>query len=436
MHKLVFYLCCALTIPLSGQHAGALSKQAEKAFAKGNINEAAALFERAGRLKEGNLSLMNRAGEAYFQIRDYINAANCFQVVAMQPKYPFAGLRYARCLKQQARYEPAQTAFESVRSNYAGPQMEVMLHVVKNELAGCALAERFHQTFDSANVRCASQIPAPVTTPEHEWSPLPFSDTLMYFFRTGENQNMLMRSTRKNGIWQIPVQASGLPESASKGFLSGTFSADAQRFYFVRTEEQLEARKGGFDQIKGGVLYALQRNAEGEWGDPTRLRDYINLKGSACLWPYVCQFDGEEWLFFASNRPGGAGGFDLYCCKRPLNSDEFDFSFPLNLGEKINTGADEVTPFYDIFNQQLWFSSMGHPSLGGVDVFFADGISNQWSAVQNAGLDINSTADDYFFVLKKDGSGAFLVSNRKVEGTKNSTLDDDLFEVLFPKQED
>ena len=148
-----------------------------------------------------------------------------------------------------------------------------------------------------------------------------------------------------------------------------------------------------------------------------------------------CHFGDEEWLFFSSDKAGGMGGMDLYSCKRPLLSDDFDFSFPLNLGNKVNTGADEATPNYDVFSKTLWFSSIGHPSLGGMDVQFSIGEGNIWTKPENAGVPINSPADDFFFALKRDGSGAFLISNRPVAKEKESSSDDDIFEIFFPQQD-
>jgi len=149
------------------------------------------------------------------------------------------------------------------------------------------------------------------------------------------------------------------------------------------------------------------------------------------MFPHVAQAEGREFLFFASDRVGGFGGLDLYVCERPLESEELDFSFPQNLGRAVNTGADEVTPFYQADTQMLWFSSLGHPSLGGFDIFKTEKENGTWSRPINAGLPLNSSGDDYFYVLKKSGEGAFLSSNRPDGSSKTTTTDDDIYEVFW-----
>lgn len=423
----LLFFSLSMSVAAWGQNPAGLIRQAETRLAQGKPAEAAALFERAGRLKASDPALMYQAGEAYFQVRDYPNAANCYQAVGNTPDFPLAGFRYARCLKQQGQYQLAVAAFQRAWESYQGNKRALVLQVANNEIAGCQLA----LAQDSVQTTRINWLPSPVATPENEFAPLPFSDTLLYFTQPQDKQNRLMRCARQGQLWQLPVEAKGLPPAAAQGFLSGTFSADGQRFYFVKSQSSATAVQRGSAQATSGAIYALQRDADGNWGEPQKLRAYINLEGSANLWPFVCEYGSEEWLFFSSNRAGGVGGFDLYVCKRLLNSPELDFTFPLNLGEQINTGADEITPFYDVFTQTLWFSSLGHPSLGGMDVFQATGQGNNWNELQNAGKPINSPADDYFFVLKRDGSGAFLSSNRRVEGLKDQTTDDDLFEVIY-----
>jgi len=429
-----------LTIPflatgLSAQSVSTLQRQAEKNLEQGNYALAAALFERAGRLHNSDPALLYRAAEAYNTIRDYHNAANNYRAAKDDPRFPLAYLRLARALKQQGYYVEALETFQKTAEWYRGDHKEVIWQVVDNEKAGCALALDFLKNRDTTQAQpIISWLPPPVASPENEFAPLPFSDTLLYFTQAREKVSVLMRSSRRDSSWRTPVEAFGLPTAAAEGFISGTFSPDGQRFYFARSQTAPVAAHGGSIAAPGGALYVLRRDAAGEWGAPEPLRAYINLEGSSNLWPFVCQYGEEEWLFFSSDKAGGMGGMDLYCCKRPLIADDLDFSFPLNLGPKVNTGADEVTPYYDIFAKTLWFSSMGRPSLGGLDIQHTNGEGNQWTTPENAGAGINSPADDYCFALKRDGTGAFLVSNRAVAGKKAGTSDDDLFEVLFPQQ--
>ncbi len=440
MHKGVFFyltftaVCCVLALDMAGQSVTQLQRQAEKGLKRGQFADAASQFERAGRIKNSDPALLFQAAEAYNQVRDYVNASNCYRAAVEDSRFPLASLYYARSLKQQGRYVEALAAFQKTGESYRGDHKEIIVQVIENEVAGCNLATKLMEQYDSSvvNTRIA-WLPPPVANAENSFAPMPFFDTLLYFSQARNPQAVLMRSTRRVGGWGHVVEAEGLPEAASNDFLCGSFSANGQRFYFARCDNPPLASKGSSVDVEDCALFVIRRNDAGGWGTPERLRSYINLAGSSNTMPYVCDFGEEEWLFFSSNRPGGMGGMDLYVCKRPLLADDLDFSFPLNLGPKVNTGADETTPFYDVFSQTLWFSSLGHPSIGGLDVHHATGQGNDWTSPENAGTPINSPADDMYFALKRDGSGAFLSSNRIVPKEKTNTADDDLFEIIFPQ---
>jgi outer membrane protein OmpA-like peptidoglycan-associated protein/tetratricopeptide (TPR) repeat protein len=136
-------------------------------------------------------------------------------------------------------------------------------------------------------------------------------------------------------------------------------------------------------------------------------------------------------LYFASDMPGGYGGFDLYYSEF---DDNFNFSKPVNLGPIINTPHSESHPF--IHDNQLYFSSRGHVGFGGMDIFVAEFSNGNVNNLRNMGIPYNSTRDDFFFVISEDGQ-RFLSSDRK----DGLGLDDiytlqELFKVLKVSVED
>ena len=415
---------------LLAQSTSSLQKQSKQLLSKGEYAKAASLLERAGRLKNSDPDLLFQAGEAYRRVRDYQNAANCYQNASGDSRFPLAGLYYARCLKQEGLLEMAQKALEDFALNYRGKEKTLIINVVENELRGIELAKSLEEKKMEPGDSVA-WLGSPVAKARNNFAPIPFGDTILYYSEAVEPQCRLMRCILKNGSWQNPEIARGLPSSAAQNFLSGCFSSDGQRFYFVRTESAPVTSKGSSLEAGKGTLYMLSRDINGSWESELTLPDYINLPGSSNLWPFVCESGDQEYLFFASNRPGGMGGFDLYVCQRSIYSQHMDFSFPQNLGNVVNTGADEANPYFDVFSGRLWFNSMGHPGLGGQDIFYSHGINRDWSKPVNAGKPINSGADDMFFVLKRNGLGGFFVSNRKAGTEKEGNGDDDLFEVFF-----
>lgn len=411
----------------AAQPVSTLLKNAEREADAGHFLVSAELLERAGRLRNSDPELLYQAGEAYARARDYLRAGDCYRAALNAPKFPLAPLRYARALKQQGRFAEAAQAFEQFAQNYRGDYKAVMFAVAENEMQGCVLAGQLTENQDTT--RQITPLPDSLNSLENEFAAIPFADNLLYFSQATTTQAKLLRVLRKDTSWQNPAE-SQLPAAVSAKFRSGCFSADGSRFYYAQCAEGCPAERGGSVAATPCVIFCLRR-LEAGWAEPERLRGYINLEGSTNMFPQVAQAEGLEYLFFSSDRKGGFGGLDLYVCERPLDSEMLDFSFPQNLGRAINTGADEVTPFYQADTRTLWFSSLGHPSMGGLDVFKSEHVDGNWSSPQNIGVPFNSPSDDYFFVIKKSGEGAFISSNRRRGDTKSSTTDDDIFEITW-----
>lgn len=132
--------------------------------------------------------------------------------------------------------------------------------------------------------------------------------------------------------------------------------------------------------------------------------------------------DGNT-LYFISDRPGGYGGKDIWSSER-LSSG--NWSEPVNLGSKINTAEDEESPFMMADGATLYFSSKGHNSMGGYDVFNSTlSDDGYWSVPENLGAPVNSTADDNYFITDSRGINAYYSSNKMQTGNQN------IFNVIF-----
>lgn len=126
-----------------------------------------------------------------------------------------------------------------------------------------------------------------------------------------------------------------------------------------------------------------------------------NQSGSSTAFPHLTE-QGNV-MYFASNRSGGYGGFDIYV-SRKINGN---WSKPTNLGATVNTSGNEITPF--VVANTLYFSSDYHEGLGGYDVFGYELASN---TISNLGININSPFDDYFYAVDANTELAYLTSNR------------------------
>ncbi len=97
-------------------------------------------------------------------------------------------------------------------------------------------------------------------------------------------------------------------------------------------------------------------------------------------------------MYFASNRPNGFGGSDIYVCYRDAKGK---WGKPINMGENINTIGDETAPYIHADNQTMYFTSNGLPGYGGSDLFvIRKGPMNSWSIPKNLGYPINTIENE------------------------------------------
>lgn len=135
--------------------------------------------------------------------------------------------------------------------------------------------------------------------------------------------------------------------------------------------------------------------------------------------------DGSE-LYFASNRPGGFGGIDIWKATRLANSD---FGNAVNLGPTVNTPGNEMFPRMTA-DGKFFFASDGHPGYGKLDIFVAENDASGTQVIRNLGQNINSKDDDFGIFFTEYPKAGFLSSNRK-----DGVGDDDIyfFEDKTPK---
>ena len=152
-------------------------------------------------------------------------------------------------------------------------------------------------------------------------------------------------------------------------------------------------------------LYSCQVT-DGKCSELIKLPEIINSpfwEGKISITP-----DGQE-LFFSSNRPGGYGGKDIY---KVYKNNEGNWSNILNLGPNVNSEFDEDAPFIHPDGRTLYYSSNGHNTIGGYDIFYSERLESQndWTDPTNIGYPINTTSDDIGFVTSADGNNAYFSS--------------------------
>jgi len=165
------------------------------------------------------------------------------------------------------------------------------------------------------------------------------------------------------------------------------------------------------DDKGDGNIYEcfLQGN---EWSKPKKLGKNVNTKFHESSASF--SFDGKM-LYFVSNKPeGGMGSHDIY--QSEWNAEKEIWGAPKNLGPNINTKYDEEAVFMHPDGQTMYFSSTGHNTMGGYDVFVSKLVGEIWQKPTNIGYPINSPDNDIFFVVSASGKHGYLSSHKHNEG--------------------
>ncbi|CAM1335046.1 OmpA family protein [Tenacibaculum aestuariivivum] len=219
----------------------------------------------------------------------------------------------------------------------------------------------------------------------------------------------------------LDVEESILLEGLSSKYHESNIviTRDGKTAYFTRDNFDGKRLKGDEDQVSHLKIYSAEKIGE-LWGNIKELP--FNSDDFSCGHPAL-SID-EKTMYFVSDMPNGFGATDIY---EVTILDDNKFSEPVNLGKTINTEGREMFPFIGEDNE-IYFSSDGHLGLGALDVFESKYDSGKYLLPVNLGSPVNSSFDDFSFVINKEHNYGFFSSNRK-EGVG----DDDIYSFTIYK---
>ncbi|MEW6470250.1 MAG: carboxypeptidase-like regulatory domain-containing protein [Bacteroidota bacterium] len=210
----------------------------------------------------------------------------------------------------------------------------------------------------------------------------------------GEYYEDIFISTKVDGKWTAP-QPIGTSINTRQHDACIALSADGQKLFIFKSTSK-----------DGGDIY-MSRLDGTTWSSPVKLGKNVNTK----YWEgSVSMTADEQTLYFASEKPGGYGGRDIYVSKMQPDGK---WGKPENLGPTINTPFDDDAPYIHPDSKTLFFSTKGHNSMGGYDVMYAVKTDVGWTSPINLGYPVNGTEDDLYYVISADGERGYFSSNRK-----------------------
>ena len=392
-------------------------KKGDEYFRQGSYRHALEVY--LSQQHKGSTDLDLKIARSYYHLHDYASSMEQFEKAAGASKFlsPGDNLLFAEALAANGKYSKAIDRYqEYLRSAQDDELIQNKIWRLKN----------IQFLFEDSLHFCLRTLP--VNSTFSDFGAVPYQDGVV-FVSNRKNSNTFESVDALTGendfqLYYAPaVHEPGSGEavysraSAFKGLEAKSHSGPVM-FYG-------EGTKAVFTKVSGGTarnskktlqLFFAERT-EKSWFEAGAFQ--FNSPEYNLSEPFIT-WDGLT-LYFSSDMKGGYGGKDIYKSEWKNSG----WSTPRNLGSVINTRFDESFPH--IYKNHLYFSSNGHPGMGGLDVFKVPMSGNDYGDVTNPGFPLNSCADDFAFSFRPDGNGAFLTSNRG-----NSS--DDLYEVEIDLQ--
>lgn len=309
-------------------------------------------------------------------------------------QFPLARYHYATMQRALAKYSDAEREFKAFLESYT--TADIYRENAERELKNLQFIQAQMQKKD-LKYYTLTKAPAQLNTTGASYAPFWTGSNTLLFTSTRPDSNSAKKEYT-NRLYQAAytdgslsdIHRADLPQDDNihQGVVSAT--PDGNTMYLTRW-----SIKG---QKKLSSLYVSNKTEKG-WSKPTILESEINVEGYNTQQPFVTA-DGN-WLFFASDRPGGQGGFDIWYA--PISNH--GLGNPINLGTVINTRYDEQAPFYHEASSSLIFSSNGRVGMGGYDFFQSKGKRTKtevgsWETPLNLGYPVNSIKDDIYFTSR------------------------------------
>lgn len=345
-----------------------------------------------------------KLANSYRLINDIPNAEKWFsQIVDLPESEPINMFYYAKLLMSQEKYKDAAFWFNRYLEKVPDDFVAEML------LVSCKSVDTFKKDTTLFTVKQAD-IPEISTA----FAQVPYGDGIMFTadkisFKNSTTANWTGRSyldiyfSQKdhNGKWLSPMLLKG---NVNGQYHEGPacFNKEGNVVYFTRSNYAKKKLAKSSKSENNLQLFRAELVGD-KWTNVTSMP--FNSDEYSCGHPSLSP--DEKTLYFISDMPGGAGGTDIY----KTTFDGTNWSKPENLGDVINTSGNEMFPYIHS-DGTFYFSSDAHNNLGGLDVFMSSYDGKKWLQVENLNYPLNTSKDDFAFVLNEDNKTGYVSSNR------------------------
>ena len=401
---LIFSIVTALLLGSCG--ADMAMKKGDKFYAVGEYYDAAVQYRKAythtpnkERVQKGQRAM--KVAECYRRIHFTSKAITAYQnAVRYKQDDSLTHFYLGQLQMRNGNYREAEKQFKMALDSL--PQDDPHRQTAKAGLEGARMAPQWKKDGSAYTIKRMDLF----NSRRAEYSPMLGGDEYeqLYFTSTrnqaqgdeysgitgSKNADIFLSQKDDKGKWSKPQAIdSELNSAMDEG--ACCFSSDGKTMYLTLCKTD--------PNYPRYATIVVSNRSDASWSKPTEL---IISKDTLSSFAHPAVSPDGEWLYFVSDMPGGIGGFDIWRCKL-LGKD---LGAPENLGEPINTPGDEMFPTFRP-NGDLYFSSDGHPGLGGLDIFvFKDG------KVEHLGFPMNSQGDDFGMTFEGKRNQGYFCSNR------------------------
>ena len=368
-------------------------KYADHLFAKKSYVKAAQMYEQLKPSKE----ILQNLGDCYYYNSEMRDAARSYGLLfftykdTINPNYYF---KYAQSLMGMDNYSKADSVMAIYKKYPIDTQIFItnlitnvpynytLQPMAKNTTNGDFGLSFFGEKVAFASFRTAGE-------KKYTWNEKPYLD----LFSASVSEAGLLEK-----IEAFPEEINTKTHESS-----AAFSQDLKIMYFNRTGDK-QVQVG--DEKFASVRIMKAEFIDGKWSNITQLP--FSSENYSTVHPILSR-DGKK-LYFSSDMPGTIGSFDLYVVD--VNEDG-TYGTPVNLGETVNTIHREQFPYLSDDGLTLYFASDGHQGMGGLDLFFTKLYDGVYSKPMNFGHTLNSSADDFGYIVDEKTNSGYFSSNRK-----------------------
>lgn len=404
---------------LFGACTNSLYKKGVKSYDEMAYHNSIVYFEKYLSKKDAPVDAKIKLANAYRKVNDIPNAEKWFAKIVLLPESePINMFHYGKILMGVGKYDDAVVWFNkylekvpedfvaemyvvSCKSIYTFKKDTTLFTIKEAEIPEIATA--FSQVQYKDGIIFSADKVAFKNTKTSNWTGRSYLD--LYFSKKDQN-----------GKWLSPMLLKG---NVNGQYHEGPacFNKAGDVVYFTRSNYTKKRLKKSSKDENNLKLFRAELKGE-EWINVTELP--FNDDEYSCGHPTLSADD--KTLYFISDMPGGLGGTDLY----KTTFDGTTWSKPENMGSTINTSSNEMFPFMHP-DGTFYFSSDGHKSLGGLDVFMTSFDGKNWLQVENLNYPLNTSKDDFAFINNGSSKTGYLSSNRGVddkiyEVTKNDPM--------------